>query len=408
MDNQPISARCVVRTVDGLGISGLAPYGDEWIAMPRWNALSAESVVFDWHYADNPDPALARRSWRDGRFRLPPTLEHVSDDLLHILRQADVKLFLVNDTQQVDPAFLQGWDSVTCVNGLDELLDALPEILAQVAAADRALLWIATDRLLPPWDFPDELFDRYFDVPPEELEEGQVIEPWPDPPIGPLDPNDLILWDRLQASRAAALSAFDAETGLVNDLLWEHGLGSDTLWVLTGSGGYPLGEHGQIGFGTPNLHNEAIHLPLIMKLPNAREAGRRVLGFSQSVDLMPTLFDAFNLAVPTSCHGQSLWPMVRGEVRDIRGWVCSGSAINGTTIHAVRTEDWGLMLPIEPEGEPQLYQKPDDRYEVNDLRQPHIDAADALTDWLRGFAEAASQPGALVTAELPDESNVEE
>lgn len=170
MDVMPVPSirRVVVLSVDGLGVFGMAPYGDEWVAMPRWNALCAESVVFDWHYADNPDPASARRSWRDGRFRLPPTEEHPTPDLLDLLRQAGVRTTLVNDTAKESSAeWLRDWDAVTSVCGTDELLDVLPEVLTSFAKAERGLLWIATDRLLPPWDVPEELFERYFDVPPD-------------------------------------------------------------------------------------------------------------------------------------------------------------------------------------------------------------------------------------------------
>jgi hypothetical protein len=56
-----------------------------------------------------------------------------------------------------------------------------------------------------------------------------------------------------------------------------------------------------------------------------------------------------------------------------------------------------LLLPIRPAaGEvrsPQLYVKPDDRWEVNNIRQHHLELAERLEQTLRGFVEATRQSG---------------
>ena len=56
---------------------------------------------------------------------------------------------------------------------------------------------------------------------------------------------------------------------------------------------------------------------------------------------------------------------------------------------AIRTDEWALLVPTEvPEGdsprEPLLYAKPDDRWEVNDLRAHNIEQADKLEAQLQG------------------------
>jgi hypothetical protein len=51
---------------------------------------------------------------------------------------------------------------------------------------------------------------------------------------------------------------------------------------------------------------------------------------------------------------------------------------------------------------PQLYVKPDDRWEVNDVRQHHLEVAEHLEDVLRGFVSATRRPGPLLAPELRD------
>ena len=67
------------------------------------------------------------------------------------------------------------------------------------------------------------------------------------------------------------------------------------MWLLTSDFGYPLGEHGQIGRYRPWLHEEMVHLPLMLRLPGAAEAGRRVPAFTQPPDLYATVLEAFGI-----------------------------------------------------------------------------------------------------------------
>jgi hypothetical protein len=47
-----------------------------------------------------------------------------------------------------------------------------------------------------------------------------------------------------------------------------------------------------------------------------------------------------------------------------------------------------------------LYEKPDDRWEVNDLHSRHTDLAERLESVLRGAVAAVQRPGALVLPPL--------
>ncbi|HLW64277.1 MAG TPA: sulfatase/phosphatase domain-containing protein, partial [Gemmataceae bacterium] len=150
----------------------------------------------------------------------------------------------------------------------------------------------------------------------------------------------------------------------------------------------------------PWLHEELVHLPLTIRLPNDAEAGRRVVALTQTVDIPATILDCFGIAKPEEWQGSSLLPLCRGGTA-IRNHACMGLPIGGASEYALRTSDAAVILPhqLSPEDPPRapmFFIKPDDRWEVNDLRQSHLDEAEKLEQLLRdhvathGFADEAA------------------
>jgi hypothetical protein len=124
------------------------------------------------------------------------------------------------------------------------------------------------------------------------------------------------------------------------------------------------------------------------------------------VDLYPTLLEAFALpAVPV--HGRSLMPLLRGSAEPLRAYACAGHKVGTAVEWALRTPQWAFLLPLQSEpGDPprptQLYVKPDDRWEVNNVIQHHFELADHLEQTLRGFVEATRRSGPLQAPPLRD------
>jgi arylsulfatase A-like enzyme len=169
-----------------------------------------------------------------------------------------------------------------------------------------------------------------------------------------------------------------------------------------------LGDHGLVGGQPPWLYEELLHLPFLIHLPGSAEAGRRVRQLTQTVDLGPTLIDAFGQPAAPTAHGRSLLPLTRGEPKRIRDFACSCARYGGEEAWSLRTQEWCLLLPVTNPGtpvrparktNPQLYIKPDDRWEVNDVYSQHTDVADHLELGLRRFAAAVR---ADRLNELPD------
>ncbi|MGL6094976.1 MAG: sulfatase family protein [Fimbriiglobus sp.] len=440
----------VVIALNGCPVSALGPYGNEWIAAPNLDRLAAEGVVFDRHISDCPDPAAARRAWRTGvgqvpLLQSPPVATGgLSPDILASLTSAGVRTVLLNHTRLVNDlptAFLAGWSEVVTArpdpadgSPATALLRALPPLLERLAAGPPFLLWVELDRLLPPWDVPQEVFDAYVedlvdDVEPEPTEESaktdaskevveveidaedgdeededeeepeepevlpEPIRPWSDPPTGWFDRDDLTSWELLHRSFAAAITALDADLGRIFDLLRNRGLDTSAAWLLTADRGFPLGERGMIGPHRPWLHEELVQLPLIVRFPDAANAGRRVAALTQPADLAPTLAALFGASGPGG-DGSDLLPLMRGEITAVREFAVTGMTTPDAAEWAVRTPDWAFILPVRqhPDDDPRppmLFEKPDDVWEVNDLRRRHLDLADDLEAKLR----AATVPG---------------
>jgi arylsulfatase A-like enzyme len=389
--------KALVILVRGLHLGYLGCYGNGWIDTPTLDRLAAEGVVFDQHCADCPNAEGARRAWRTGQFEFPDTAgassTACSQDLIGLLDAGSVHTNAVNGRV------------------LEPTLQAARDALDQPAIGDQWLLWVDLATLLPPWEVPAEHSDLYFEVAGDEPndEDAEVMEPasleaLPNPNTGPLQEPEETTFLRLQRTFAGAVSYVDAGIGLLLDALEERGLADEVFLIVISDHGQALGEHGIVGPYRPWLHDELIHVPLLIRLPHGEEAGRRIAALTQPVDLFPTLLDVFGLPSP-SAHGHSLLPLIRGKTDRIRSYACSGLRLGERLEWALRTPEWSFILPEaappdDPPRLPQLYVKPDDRWEVNNVLQHHLEWAEHLEQTLRGFVKATRQPGPLQPPEL--------
>jgi arylsulfatase A-like enzyme len=401
--------KILVITVRGLHAGYLGCYGNQWIETGTLDSLASEGVVFDQHFAEQPEPAAARRSWRSGRYHLPKVgREALADrgdaDLLKLLRQAGIATHLVVDGSRPAPAeFQQGWGEVSVVTAkpgeapLEATLSTAVHVLDGLFGKEQWLVWVDLATLVPPWNVPEEYAAPYFETEAEEDsdetdEAAEPLKPIFDPQPGMIDANDDETLNRLRLSYASAVTFFDAGLEALIEELGNLGLGDEIVFVLTSDHGLPLGEHGAVGLHRPWLHDELIHVPLLLSLPhNNEDVGRRVGALTQSCDLMPTLLELFGLLIPPEVQGRSLLGLARGQTGAVREQAYCGLSIGGGIEYAMRTKDWAYLLPLRvPDGEtprePQLYAKPEDRWEVNNLIQQHPELAESMDATLREVA----------------------
>jgi arylsulfatase A-like enzyme len=218
----------------------------------------------------------------------------------------------------------------------------------------------------------------------------------PDPTLGPIDVEDDTLYLRIQGSYSAAVSYVDAGIG---ELL--RAIADDVLVIVTSDVGFALGEHGFVGPGLAWPAESVTQVPLLVRLPGGSEAGRRVSALTQAVDLAPTVAALFGIDFPNS-QGSDLSPLTNGSTESLRPYAVSWNRVGAGVGRALRTPERSLVVPAADEVVSRLYVRPDDHWEVNDVRQHHLELVEALEQTLRDFEKAAQRSGPLAVPPLPE------
>jgi arylsulfatase A-like enzyme len=268
---------------------------------------------------------------------------------------------------------------------------ALGDMLSDAASVQGAkpfFIWAQARGMNATWDAPYAMRRLILD------------EDDPDPPRDvsfaarrlavDVDPDELL---GLRAAYAGQIGVLDECLAALDDLLDETGLAENTTVALVGVRGFPLGEHGAFGLEVGQLHEELLHVPWILRFPGDAFAALRLPQLVTHVDLGPTLADACGFS-PTSdvtndlgMTGASLMPLLRDERGPWRDHVC----------HRLRDEV-GITTPAwrlrKVDDAVQLFVKPDDRWEVNDVSQRCGDVAERLVAAMGASFESAERGAA--------------
>jgi arylsulfatase A-like enzyme/cytochrome c-type biogenesis protein CcmH/NrfG len=89
--------------------------------------------------------------------------------------------------------------------------------------------------------------------------------------------------------------------------------------VLLSDHGEGLGQHGEEEHGVL-LYREAIHVPLLLKLPNAQHAGATAEAPVELTDVAPTVLSLLGLPVPKPEHGRSLLAALEPKAPERRAY----------------------------------------------------------------------------------------
>jgi arylsulfatase A-like enzyme len=120
-------------------------------------------------------------------------------------------------------------------------------------------------------------------------------------------------FDELVAAYDEGIAAVDAAIGGLLDVLRAAGVYDQALIVVTADHGESFLDHGVwVGHGL-FLTDDEIRVPLIVKLPGNRWAGRRVHDLVGLVDLAPSVLDALGVTPPPTFQGKSLLSPAPGE-----------------------------------------------------------------------------------------------
>lgn len=103
----------------------------------------------------------------------------------------------------------------------------------------------------------------------------------------------------------AAVVAADAAVGKLVAALRVGKLYDDALIVIVSDHGESLGAHREETHGV-FLYDETIHVPMLVKLPQNQNAGKRIRARASLVDIAPTILELAGVPIPSQMQGQSL------------------------------------------------------------------------------------------------------
>jgi arylsulfatase A-like enzyme len=194
---------------------------------------------------------------------------------------------------------------------------------------DQAPFYLHVEAFDPhePWYPPEAFLSKY--------QKKKSAHSWPEPPY--LDvkvPEEGVA--RLRANYAGEASNVDYWYGKVLATVKELGLLDNTIVVFLADHGALLNEQGQWVKGPEKLRKQVTHVPLLVRVPGQNLAGKRVSGFAQTADVLPTVLGRLNLKAPARVTGEDLWPYVVGEKTNARDSVVSSYGY----IASVRTPEW--------------------------------------------------------------------
>ncbi|MCH8830900.1 MAG: hypothetical protein IID45_15100 [Planctomycetes bacterium] len=204
--------------------------------------------------------------------------------------------------------------------------------------------------------------------------------------------------DPAEHAPAARLQIQDRELGRLCDAVRQIAASRrdlELLFIVTAAEGEMHGEQPHLPLDFQRLGEAVVHTPLLIQATNG-DTGSRRRAFVQPVDLVPTLLDWFGLpAEKRAFDGQSLMPFVRLESRETsspirREFIVSG---DGRRALSIRTQDYYLIAPVQTDAHsaatsPQLFRKPEDVWEVNDVAQQDPETVTELQSLLASATNA--------------------
>ena len=369
--------------IDGLRASALGTYGAAWCDTPAFDRLAGRSFVFDQALIDSTDlNQLYRGYWLGLSATLPDSAGLAEVSLPAWLEQHGYRTVLITDESAVaehtyahefqtvrllspgEDAIAEDVSQTQMARLFADLLAAMEELRAEEAPLDGDeqapyFIWLHAQGMTAPWDAPQELRQSLAD---EEDPEPPVFT---HPPQSNLptnyDPDELLGITQAYSGQVIALD--ECLDALLEYLETDERLANAAL-LLLGTRGYPLGEHLRLGIEASALYDELIHVPAMFLLPEEQEAGFRSQALIQPADIALTLAALAGAPLPAEAErsGFNLLPVIEDRTEGVRKAVIVCGE-NGQ--RAIRTAAWHLCWGGNRPHE--LYVKPDDRWEANEI-----------------------------------------
>jgi arylsulfatase A-like enzyme/Tfp pilus assembly protein PilF len=362
----------VLVTLDSTRADRMGFLGAKRGISPNLDRLAGESLVFEHAYAQAPGTVVSHATILSGAYpqstgmseiggSLPASLTYLPD----LLKAQGYRTAAFVGSIQLDPrnGLAQGFDRgfQTYDAGFRPAIpgDARPAVAERPAGqvVANAVAWMARN------------------------------------PQGPM-----FVWIHLNdphgpnASYNAAVTAADAAVGKLLMALKQKNLYANTAILVAADHGESLGAHGEDTHGI-FLYDETIHVPLLLKLPEAQHTAKRVAAKVRLVDIAPTLLEIAAIPVPSQMQGQSLLRIAKSSGSTDQP-VYSRSDLPQRGFGWSPLESWraGKYLYIRAP-KPELYDLTADPGATRNLAQSSKATLDTMAGQLENFSRRVSGEG---------------
>ena len=205
----------------------------------------------------------------------------------------------------------------------------------------------------------------------------------------------------VNAQYNGAIAYMDACIQSIFTALEAHGIFDETIVAVNGDHGEELDEHG-FWYDHHGLYDTVLHVPLMLRYPPKLPGGRRIAGYNQHKDLVPTVLDLAEIEAGIEFDGRSLLPMIEGEVASHEGefYITECAWMRK---HGWRTPHWKLIRALEPDFHfmppVELYNLVEDPGESRNLAEELPKVVAALTarmeDWVSRREAAKGLPNPI-------------
>ena len=193
--------------------------------------------------------------------------------------------------------------------------------------------------------------------------------------------------DYVIAQYDGAIAYMDACIQRLFNALETLGVLDETIVVLNGDHGETLYDH-ECWFDHHGIYDVTLHVPLIIRYPGRVPAGKRVAGYNQHKDLVPTLLELADIETDIAFDGKSLTPLMNGEIAsyDSEFYITECTWMRK---HGWRTPEWKLIVALEPDFHfkppVELYNLIQDPDENNNLVDEHPDIVNVLETRMKNW-----------------------
>jgi arylsulfatase A-like enzyme len=410
----------VLLGIDSLRRDHMSCYGYPRLTTPHLDRFAAESVVFEQTFSAHIPTTSAYASMLTGMdvfttqvvaLRHKGPLRSEVQTLPEILRAEGYNTSCVGfsgnpssrgfDTYLEYPAW-GSWNEGRSPKAQDLNAVALPELDRLAATRAPFLLFLRHMDPHAPY-LPPAPFERMFyhgnelDRKNKSMRPVMAFKPFRDffaswMPPGITDKDYVI------AQYDGAIAYMDAAIQSIFTALAARGLAENTIVVVNGDHGETLYDH-ECYFDHHGLYEPTLAVPLIIRYPGRLPGGRRVRGYNQHKDLVPTLLELAGITRDEiAFDGCSLLPMLRGEVasHESEFYITECTWMRK---HGWRTPQWKLILALEPDFHfkppVELYNLVEDPEENHNLADSHPQVVAALQERMSAWIDQRERASGL-------------